>query len=99
MASAGSMSREQPPCGGCRPHPLPSSGETPPTPVWRPDDCGDLQPVPLPYSLPSLVLLPLHSDLFTPLDLCTLPINSETCMLCLVLGDEGGGMELHPPAP
>lgn len=43
-------------------------------------------------------LLPPHSDLFTPLDLCTLPINSGTWMLWLTFGDEGGGVEAHPPA-
>lgn len=50
--SAGSASRAQPRCSGSAPHPPPSSGETPPTPVWGPDGHGDLQPVPPPCSLP-----------------------------------------------
>lgn len=55
---------------------------------------------PVPYPTPAhghpWVLLSPHSDLFTPLDLCTLAINSGAWMLWLALGDEGA--EVHPPA-
>lgn len=102
--SAGSASRAQPPCSGSGPRPPPSSGETPPTPVWGHDDRGDLQPVPPPCSLPDPTAWASPAAAASSLRPLYLPgslhFANKLWHLDAVagFGDEGGGVEEHPQA-